>query len=61
VDEFERLRPVPGFQLDPVPWEDVKRLVAENTATSLGKLGRAPSGSVLYWRFKDRVRRLIAS
>ena len=56
VKDFERLRPVPGFQLDPVSWETVKALVAEKTAESLGKLGRAPSGSVVYWRFRDEVR-----
>ena len=55
TSEFERLRGVPGFQLDPVPWESVKRLVAENTTESLGKLGRSPAGQVVYWRFKGQV------
>ena len=56
TDEFERLRGVPGFQLEPVPWDTVKHLVAENTAESLGKLGRSPAGQVIYWRFKTKVR-----
>lgn len=55
VHEFERLRGVPGFQLDPVPWETTRKLVEENTAESLGKLGRSPGGSVIYWKFKGKV------
>ena len=55
TDEFERLRGVPGFQLEPVPWDIVKQLVAENTTESLGKLGRSPAGQVIYWRFKSKV------
>jgi hypothetical protein len=55
VHEFERLRGVPGFQLDPVPWETTRKLVEENTAESLGKLGRSPGGSVVYWKFKGKV------
>lgn len=54
-DEFERLRGVPGFQLEPVPWKAVKHLVAENTTDSLGKLGRSPAGQVIYWSFKIKV------
>ena len=56
MDEFERLRAYPGFRLDPMPWEQVILLVAENTTESLCKLGRAPSGSVVYFRFKEKVR-----
>ncbi|EIE19021.1 hypothetical protein COCSUDRAFT_44811 [Coccomyxa subellipsoidea C-169] len=55
VQEFERLRGVPGFQLDPVPWETTRKLVEENTAESLGKLGRSPAGSVIYWKFKGTI------
>ncbi|CAL5224508.1 g7205 [Coccomyxa viridis] len=55
TDEFERLRGVPGFQLEPVPWDTVKHLVAENTTESLGKLGRSPAGQVIYWRFKSKA------
>ena len=55
TDEFERLRGVPGFQLEPVPWDTVKHLVAENTTESLGKLGRSPAGQVIYWKFKSKV------
>ena len=55
TEEFERLRGVPGFQLEPVPWDTVKQLVAENTTKSLGKLGRSPAGQVTYWRFKTEV------
>ena len=55
TEEFERLRGVPGFQLEPVPWDTVKQLVAENTTDSLGKLGRSPAGQVIYWRFKTKV------
>ena len=55
TDQFERLRGVPGFQLDPVPWKTVKHLVAENTTDSLGKLGRSPAGQVIYWKFKTKV------
>ncbi len=61
VHEFERLRGVPGFQLDPVPWETTRQLVEENTTESLGKLGRSPAGSVVYWKFKGHVRMLIRS
>ena len=60
TDEFERLRGVPGFQLEPVPWDSVKQLVAENTTESLGKLGRSPAGQVIYWRFKSRVGSVLA-
>ncbi len=59
VQEFERLRGVPGFQLDPVPWETTRKLVEENTAESLGKLGRSPAGSVIYWKFKGTVNPLL--
>jgi hypothetical protein len=55
VEEFERLRAIPGYRLDPVPWEQVISLVTENTTESLGQLGRAPSGSVVYFRFKEKV------
>ena len=55
IEEFDRLRGVPGFQLDPVPWETVRKLVDENTTESLGKLGRSPAGSVVYWKFKEKV------
>ena len=55
MEEFERLRANPGFRLDPVPWEQVISLVAENSTESLGQMGRAPSGSVVYFRFKEKV------
>lgn len=55
VDEFERLRGVPGIQVDPVPWDAVTKLVEENSTESLGKLGRSPAGMVVYWKFKEKV------
>ena len=61
TDEFERLRGVPGFMLEPVPWHTMRHLVAENTTESLGKMGRSPAGQVTYWKFKSKVRfKLVA-
>ena len=55
TDDFEKLRGVPGFQLEPVPWDTVVQLVAENTTESLGKLGRSPAGQIVYRRYKSKV------
>ena len=53
---FWRLRGVPGYQLDPVPWARVVRLVAEGTEAAFGQLGRSPAALVRYHRFKLSVR-----
>jgi len=53
---FWRLRGVPGYQLDPVPWARVVRLVAEGTEAAFGQLGRSPAAVVRYHRFKLSVR-----
>jgi hypothetical protein len=55
VNKFERLRNVPGFRLEPVPWELATKLVDANSTESLGKLGRSPAGQVVYWKFKSKV------
>jgi hypothetical protein len=53
---FWRLRGVPGYQLDPVPWARVVRLVAEGTEAAFGQLGRSPAALVVYHRFKLEAR-----
>lgn len=55
VEEFEKLRGAPGVCLEPFPWAEVKRLIAENSLESLGKLGRSPAGIVVYRQFRKKV------
>ena len=55
VAAFERLRGVPGHQLDPVPWARVVELVKENTEAAYGHLGRSPAALVVYHHFKLKV------
>ncbi|KAK9818142.1 hypothetical protein WJX72_007762 [[Myrmecia] bisecta] len=55
TDEFEKLRGVPGFCLEPTSWEKASRLAEENTEASLGQLGRHPSDIIVYRRFRSKV------
>lgn len=52
---FERLRGLPGHCLEALPWEEVKHLVQLNTEESLGTMGRHPSGTVVYRRFRRQM------
>ena len=44
VAAFPRLRGVPGYQLEPVPWAKAVVLAREGTEAALGQLGRFASG-----------------
>ena len=52
---FPRLRGVPGYQLEPVPWAKAVVLAKEGTEAALGQLGRSPAALVVYHRFKMEV------
>ena len=55
VAAFPRLRGVPGYQLEPVPWAKAVVLAKEGTEAALGQLGRSPAALVVYHRFKLEV------
>ena len=55
VAAFPRLRGVPGYQLEPVPWAKAVVLAREGTEAALGQLGRSPAALVVYHRFKMEV------
>ena len=55
VAAFSRLRGVPGYQLEPVPWAKAVVLAREGTEAALGQLGRSPAALVVYHRFKLEV------
>jgi hypothetical protein len=55
VSEYPKLEGVPGLNIEPVSWDRMLELVAENTVQSISKLGRHPSGIITYWLFKAKV------
>ena len=55
VAAFPRLRGVPGYQLEPVPWAKAVVLARKGTEAALGQLGRSPAALVVYHRFKMEV------
>lgn len=55
VAAFPRLRGVPGYQLEPVPWAKAVVLAREGTEAALGQLGRSPAALVVYHCFKMEV------
>lgn len=55
TSEFERLRGVPGYCLDAMSMGKAKELISDGSAECLGQMGRHPSATVVYHKFRRQV------
>ncbi|KAL4520398.1 hypothetical protein Ndes2526A_g04968 [Nannochloris sp. 'desiccata'] len=51
--DWELVRGLPGIRLEPMCWDEASALIADGTLTSLAKLGRLPSDTRKYRKFRS--------